>query len=464
MLKPGTPDVSSQAAGTTGRRAGCPLGVKNIHNNGELRGGSSDPATYDAVIVGASLAGCTVAIMLARKGLRIALVERHPDPSAFKRVCTHYIASSAVPTLERLGLLKPMEDIGAQRPRVRVRTPWGWILPPAHSKVPSGINLRRERLDPLIRTAAAETPGVELILGRTAYELVNDDGRVSGVKVRDPNGRSLVLRGRVVVGADGRDSHVAKLANAPAQIAPHRRFSYSGYFEGPPLSGAPAGSIWVTDPQFAAASPTDEGLTVYACMLTKEWLPAFRSDPASALTGFIADLPEAPPIRESRLVGPVIGKLEMPNVVRTPIAPGLALVGDAALATDPLAAVGCGWALQSGEWLADSITAALGGQEPLEQGLRDYSRRHSKRLRPHAHLIHDYATGRRMNRPERLLFTSATHDRRLAGAMEVFLSRNVGPARFMASALPLTIAASARRLISRHAHRGANGADSGRSE
>ena len=58
---------------------------------------------YDAAIVGASLAGCTAAILLGRAGARVALIEQRPDASAFKRICTHYIQSSAVPTLERSG-------------------------------------------------------------------------------------------------------------------------------------------------------------------------------------------------------------------------------------------------------------------------------------------------------------------------------------------------------------------------
>ncbi|MGC2372872.1 MAG: FAD-dependent monooxygenase [Solirubrobacteraceae bacterium] len=67
---------------------------------------------YDATIVGASLAGCTAAILLARAGARVALVEQRPDTAAFKRICSHFIQSSAVPTLERLGLLGAIEEAG----------------------------------------------------------------------------------------------------------------------------------------------------------------------------------------------------------------------------------------------------------------------------------------------------------------------------------------------------------------
>src|SRR6478609_8195374 len=163
---------------------------------------------YDAVVVGASLAGCASAIMLAREGARVALVEQRPDSDAYKKICSHYIQSSAVASLERLGLLEPMIGAGAVRSRVRLHTPWGWIEPPAKSSVPSGVNLRREILDPLIRETAASTPGVDLILGYTVHELLRDGDAVSGALARNTAGEELRLHSRLLVGADGRGSRV----------------------------------------------------------------------------------------------------------------------------------------------------------------------------------------------------------------------------------------------------------------
>jgi flavin-dependent dehydrogenase len=131
-------------------------------------------------------------------------------------------------------------------------------------------------------------------------------------------------------------------------------------------------------------------------------------------------------------VGPVFGKIEMPNLSRDPGRRGLALVGDAALATDPLWGVGCGWAFQSAEWLADSVAPALAGDEPLENGLRRYRRRFARRLRGHAMMIDDYASGRPFNAVERALFATAVHDRRAARRLEAFATRTVGPERLLA--------------------------------
>jgi menaquinone-9 beta-reductase len=68
--------------------------------------------TYDAAVVGASIAGCTAAILLAREGASVALIERHNDPDAYKALCTHFIQPSAVPTMERLGLLPLIQEAG----------------------------------------------------------------------------------------------------------------------------------------------------------------------------------------------------------------------------------------------------------------------------------------------------------------------------------------------------------------
>ena len=73
-------------------------------------------------------------------------------------------------------------------------------------------------------------------------------------------------------------------------------------------------------------------------------------------------LPDAPPIAESRLAGPLVGKLDLTNEWRRPVGPALALAGDAAIAADPVGAIGCGWALQSAEWLADAVSPALHGE------------------------------------------------------------------------------------------------------
>jgi 2-polyprenyl-6-methoxyphenol hydroxylase-like FAD-dependent oxidoreductase len=392
----------------------------------------SDRTDYDAIIVGASLAGCAAATLLARAGAHVALIERKPDPDAFKRICSHYIQSSAVPTLERLGVLDEIIAAGGVRSGMRFWTRWGMIEPPDRKDVPAGVNIRRELLDPMLRARAAREPGVELVMGRTVTGLLRDGDHIEGVQHTDRHGHAQQARARLVVAADGRDSPVAELAEVPTRTLPHGRFAYGAYFEGPSPAGAPDGTIWFLDPQWAAAFPTDNGLTFYGCMLTKEHLAGFRGDLDGSLRSFMASLPDAPPILESRAVSPVLGKLEMPNVLHEPVAPGLALIGDAALATDPLFGVGCGWALQ--------------GEEPLQAALQRYRRRHRRGLKGHASMIHDYATGRPLSRIERILFSAAAWDPKVAVGFGRFGTRNAPPST-LGPTLLRALAVHARRRL-----------------
>jgi 2-polyprenyl-6-methoxyphenol hydroxylase-like FAD-dependent oxidoreductase len=411
---------------------------------------------YDVAIVGASLGGATAAIMLARAGARVALIEKSPDPQSYKRICGHYIQSSAVPTLERVGLLEPIMRAGAVESRIRVWSRWGWVLPAA-SSLPAGVNLRRAHMDPLVRSIAAATPGVDLMLGHTVNELLRDGERVVGVCARDTHGSTLQLRTHLVVGADGRGSRVAKLAGVKTKTHPHGRFVYAAYFTGSEPAGYPDSSFWLLDPDAAALFPTDDGQILYAVMPTMEHLPRFRADPAKALVDYFAALPDAPPILAARLVeeadGTTIkGKLDMTNVAHTATAPGLALIGDAVLATDPLWGIGCGWAFQSAEWLADSVAPALLGAESLEQGLERYRRRHARSLRGHAFLIHDYASGRKFSPVERLIFSASTRDERMARIFEEYGTRNIGAERMMSMAVPRALYVNARHALGGRGH------------
>ncbi|MGC1166520.1 MAG: NAD(P)/FAD-dependent oxidoreductase [Solirubrobacterales bacterium] len=417
----------------------------------------SNRPDYDVAIVGASLAGCAAAIALGRTGARVALIEKQPDAGAFKRICSHFIQASAAPTLERLDLLDPILAAGGIRSRIRVWTSWGWIEPPA-DRAGYAVNLRRELLDPLVREAAATTPGVDLILGKSARGLIREDGIVRGVSLDDPLGTRSELGARLVVGADGRGSGIADLAGVRTKALPHGRFAYGGYFEGASPQNAPNSAVWMLDPHWVAAFPTDADLTFYAAMPTKERLPEFKADPELALVSFVASIPDPPPIRAGRLVGPILGKVEMPNSVRVPTAPGLALVGDAALTADPLFGVGCGWALQSGEWLAASVAPALRGEESLDRGLARYRRRHRKELRGHAFLTNDYATGRRLGLAERILFAGAARDPNVAAAFDALGTRRMKPGRALAIAMPRAIAVNGRHALRRRRQDAVSGA------
>jgi flavin-dependent dehydrogenase len=398
---------------------------------------------YDVLVVGASIAGCTTATLLARSGARVALLESHTDPSAFKRVCTHYIQPSAGPTIERLGVLGAIRAAGGRDTGGNLWTRYGWISF-SHESVPSpardwsGINIRREKLDPLLREMAAATDGVELMLGHTVTSLIRDGERVSGVRARERNGDEREIRAKLVVGADGRDSQVAEMAGIETKLKPHNRFGYWGYYRDTPLATGNDAQLWFLDPDMAYAFPTDDGLVCLTVMPVKERLEEFKPDPEAAMARMFETLADAPRIDPAKRVGKVIGKLQVPNALRAPSKPGLALVGDAALAADPLWGVGCGWAFQSGEWLADAVAPALsrgGAPADVDAALESYRRTHHKKLAGHEQFTSAYSTGRRFNPMEKLLYRAAARDEWLAGRMSLMGSRWITPQELLTPAL-----------------------------
>ncbi|MFZ3467742.1 NAD(P)/FAD-dependent oxidoreductase [Streptomyces sp. 4.24] len=396
---------------------------------------------YDVVISGAGLAGSAAAILLARRGVRVALLERRSDPAAYKVLCTHSLTANAHPVLDELGLVPALEEAGALHNDARWYTRWGWIEPkaaPAGPGLPYGYNVRRSTLDPLIRAHAARTPGVDLLLGHHVTGLVREAGRTSGVRASTPQGEREI-RARLVVGADGKDSAVAKFAEVPARQHANARFGYLAHFRNLPLPGG-IGQVWFLEPDMAYAFPNDDGVTVLAVLPDKKRLPAFREDLEGSFLEFVRALPEAPAVDTAERVTKIIGTVDYPLHSRGPTAPGVALIGDAALTSDPLWGVGCGWALESAQWLAEAVAAAAAGRGDLDQSLVGYARRHRRRLRGHQFLAVDFARARPFNPLERLLFSAATRDDALARHMHLFASRLIGPLRFLS---PVALARAA---------------------
>jgi 2-polyprenyl-6-methoxyphenol hydroxylase-like FAD-dependent oxidoreductase len=379
---------------------------------------------FDAVVVGGSLAGCAAARFLALRGWRVALVEKQPALDAYKVICGHFIQAGAVPTVRRLGIEPALLAAGAVRARIDFWTRYGWIRPPETSRY--SLSLRRSALDPIVRRQAAETPGVEYLPGLTAVGLEGGE-RIEGVRVRARSGEERLLKGRLVVAADGRNSQIARMAHLPARVRPHGRICYFSYFENAILASPERGSMWYREPDMAYCFPNEQGVTMVSVMPAKERQDEFRRNPDRAARALLRGLPEAPDFDSAHQVARWFGKIEMPNAIRPATARGMAFVGDAAQASDPVAGVGCGWAFQSAEWLAQEVGPALSGsQDEVDRALSTYARRHRRELAAHHVLISDYAVPRRFSPFERLILSSATRDPVLASRVEEMGTRSVG--------------------------------------
>jgi len=392
--------------------------------------------SYDAIVVGASLAGCTAAILMAREGARVALVERHERPESHKHLCTHFIQPSALPVLQRLGLDRLIEEAGGLRNSVEVHSPSGWIGhrlglgsdgSPLH-----GYNIRRLRLDPMARALAARTPGLAMMTGRSARALIERDGRICGVELAGHEGQ-MSLIARLVVAADGRHSELARMADVPARSSPNLRFGAMVTMRKVDLRRGTTSQMWFNGPEITYVFPNDDNFTVIAAMCPKDRHEEYLRDPLEFVKGQVRALPDAPQLNAAELIGPVLTIKDYPNLWRPRVVRGMALVGDAMTSVDFLWGVGCGWAFQSGAWLCDSVSAALRIGDDLTPALRRYDRLCSG-LSPHRFLINDFSRRLSMNPIERLMFAAAAKDANMARHFNRFGARIDGPVKFLSPA------------------------------
>jgi 2-polyprenyl-6-methoxyphenol hydroxylase-like FAD-dependent oxidoreductase len=390
--------------------------------------------SYDVIVVGGSAAGCTAARLFAQQGLSVLLVEQHVGNDWYKRLCTHYIQASAVPTIARLGLDPLLEQAGGVRSRMQIWTRFGWVkhAPGDHPET-FGWSVRRQTLDPLLRRLADETPGVEFRCGWTARELLWTGGRIAGLKLVDRDRQPRDIRAKLIVMADGRHTQLAELEKFPVIVRPNQRFTYYAYYRGLRLTSGNDSQFWMMDPDAAYALPVEDDLTLIACWPTKKWLPEFKRDREASFRRLLTGLVEFPDLDAGERVSDLLGALDLPLRVRNFVLPGLAFVGDAAFAPDPLWGVGCGFAFQSAEWLVERTAAAVrsGESRQIDRGLHAYLKHHRRMLGGHFMTLADYATGRKFRLLERLYFSAGTRDEVLAELLLAFGARRVGPWQFL---------------------------------
>jgi flavin-dependent dehydrogenase len=400
------------------------------------------PSAFDVIVVGAGLAGCTAARLFALEGLRVALVEHHRDMLAYKQLCTHFIQASATPTLRRLGLDNLIERAGGLRNGVDIWTRYGWTgdLPPLDSagKPAFGYNIQRRTLDPMLRNLAAGTPGMTFLSGCSVRKLIKHDGAICGLELEGAHPGSLTAT--VVVGADGRNSEIAKLAGVKASSSENNRFAANRAYRNVGLRRGACSQMWLRGGEAGFVFPNDDGVTVIAYMVTKDKLDEFRSDPGQALERRIASLPDCPDLAAAEPLGPPLLVKDYANVWRKPVAGNIAFIGDALLSVDPLWGVGCGFAFQAAGWLVDALAPALRAGQAAAPALQRYAKQVSRQLGGHRFLILDYARRRGFNAVERLMFSAAAKDSECARHLHAFGARLIGPARFLSPAALLRAA------------------------
>lgn len=231
-----------------------------------------------------------------------------------------------------------------------------------------------------------------------------------GVVTGGLDGDRRELRARLVVGADGHRSRTAELAGAAERTYPNARAFFYAYYRDVPWQVDGDAAVWWHGDDWAVLSPTDGGLTEVALMPTRANQPAAGSDLSGYLEDYFRRLPDGPDLHVGQRASKVMASFDYNLVRRDPIpAPGVALVGDAALTTDPAPAPGCTWALLSGQWLADHTADALRSSASVQAALRGY-RRERRRLEREFFFMRSDAGSGRVNPVQRLLREASVHD------------------------------------------------------
>ena len=336
---------------------------------------------YDVIVVGARCAGAPLAMLLARGGHRVLLADRAHFPS--DTMSTHFMQPSELVQLRDWGLLGALLATGCP-PCATVATHRGDFLLVGTPPLPDGVAAyapRRTVLDKLLVDAAA-VAGAELREGCTVDDLIWDDGRVAGVAGR-AGGRVVRERARVVVGADGCYSRVARLVGAASYDAvPCQTCTYYAYWEGVAVPGFEA--YLLADPALnILLFPTHDGAICSFIQWPLADFPRVRADvEGSARAAFAAVPGLAERLAAARRLGRFAGTADRDNHFRMPHGPGWALAGDAGYYRDPRTALGIRDAFRSAALLAGALDAGLTGRMPLDAALAGYHRERDAAVRP----------------------------------------------------------------------------------
>ena len=329
--------------------------------------------SFDVVVVGARCAGSSTARLLAQSGLRVLVLDKASFPS--DTVSTHGVGNIGMQLLRRWGLLDkilatnvPHED--------SVSMKLGEIE--ADREMPPGtfapVCPRRFVLDDIL-VQAARAAGAEVRQRATCRELISEDGAVVGIRYSDAEDRLHDVRARLVVGADGISSFVAKAVKARRyDVRPSNASFRYAYYSGIPIQRVEM--AW-SHPNFAYVFPTNDKL---ACMAAATLDANFGALVAGGEQGLVDLFEAASPrlaevLRGGRRESKFFSFRAQPGRFVVPHGPGWALVGDAGYFKDPVTGQGISDAFAGAQLLADAAIEGFKRPDAMQEALAEYQKR-----------------------------------------------------------------------------------------
>jgi flavin-dependent dehydrogenase len=391
---------------------------------------------YDAIVVGARCAGSPTAMLLARKGYRVLLVDRAGFPS--DTLSTHYIHQPGVARLKRWGLLDQV--IASNCPPVHQQSidfgPFALCgSPPPVDGVSEGYAPRRTVLDQILVDAAVAA-GAELREHFSVKELVFDGERVVGIRGRSMGGTMVTEHARIVVGADGLHSLVARNVQAATyNVQPTFNCAYYTYWSGIQLQGA---ELYARPERMIIAGPTNNEQTMVIIYWPLRLFHQIRSDIEGSFLEALDLVPQlADQARAGKRSERFRGTADLRNQYRQSHGPGWALVGDAGYHKDPITAEGISDAFRDAELLATAIDDGFSGRAPSQAALAEYEAQRNQASFPIFDMTCQFATLQPPSEDQAQLMGSLLHNQEqtnrfmgtIAGTVpiaEFFSPENIG--------------------------------------
>ena len=340
---------------------------------------------YDAIIVGARCAGSPTAMLLAQKGYQVLLVDRDTFPSDI--MSTHWLWQPGMSKLERWGLMDKVFDSGSP-PIFEITFDIGPLVLKGNAPPADGVAemcaSRRITLDKILGDAAVAS-GAELREGFSVQELVVDGGRVTGISGRSQGGSTVTEEARIVIGADGPHSIVARNVDAPSyEERPCLSCCYYSYWSGVPTDGL---EFYSRGSRVIFAFPTNGGLTE-GVFWSNEEFHEYRANIEGNYLKTVDLVPAlADRVRNGHREERFMGSAEVTYFFRKPFGPGWALLGDAGYQKDAITAQGITDAFKHAELLAGAIDEGMAGRRPLDEALAGYEQERNESVAP----IYDFS-------------------------------------------------------------------------
>jgi flavin-dependent dehydrogenase len=328
---------------------------------------------FDAIVVGARCAGSPAAMLLAREGYRVLMLDRAEFPS--DTLSSHLIHQPGVAALARWGLLDRVRASGCP-PIGHAVYEVADIRLEGCSRGVEGHSAayapRRHVLDAILVDGAVAS-GVEFRDRCTVNRLLYDDsGRVTGVEGTH-RGRRFTEHARLVIGADGMRSRVARLCQAPFTTRkPRLTCAYYAYWDGVPASF----ETYESPGRMVGALPTNNGATLVLAYFPQSRFDEVRTDADRAYLEQVRTTAPAlyERLRGKRRVERLRGTGDQQNFFRQATGPGWALVGDAGHHKDSITARGISDAFSQAESLVTHVGGTLAGDPArLDRALRAYA-------------------------------------------------------------------------------------------